>query len=100
LLSPRQRWQHGSDELSSFQTLCVTYNANKRDRDDSDFRDVLASYDVIDKACPFWGIGKGRIIAENELCYAIREGFPATSMQRWSSPSGMWPITSTSISPN
>ena len=70
----------GSEELSNFQSLCVTCNTNKRDRDDTDFRDVLASYDVRDEACPFCGIGAGRIIAENELCYAIRDGFPVTPM--------------------
>ena len=74
------RAKGGSDELSNFQALCVTCNTNKRDRDDTDFRDVLASYDLRDEACPFCGIDEGRIIAENELCYAIRDGFPVTSM--------------------
>lgn len=74
------RAKGGSDDLSNFQALCVTCNTNKRDRDDTDFRDVLTSYGVRDNACPFCGIGDGRIIAENELCYAIRDGFPVTSM--------------------
>lgn len=74
------RAKGGSDQLSNFQALCVTCNTNKRDRDDTDFRDVLASYDLRDEACPFCGIDEGRIIAENELCYAIRDGFPVTSM--------------------
>ena len=77
-ITPRAKG--GSDELSNFQALCVTCNTNKRDRDDTDFRDVLASYNVRDEACPFCSIGEGRIIAENELCYAIRDGFPVTSM--------------------
>lgn len=74
------RAKGGSDDLSNFQALCVTCNTNKRDRDDTDFRDVLTSYGVRDNACPFCRIGEGRIIAENELCYAIRDGFPVTSM--------------------
>ena len=77
-ITPRAKG--GSDELSNFQALCVTCNTNKRDRDDTDFRDVLASYDVRDDACPFCRIREGRIIAENELCYAIRDGFPVTFM--------------------
>jgi diadenosine tetraphosphate (Ap4A) HIT family hydrolase len=28
----------------------------------------------------FCGIGADRIVAENELCYAIRDGFPVTPM--------------------
>jgi ATP adenylyltransferase len=35
----------GSDDKSNFQALCYSCNAMKRDRDDTDFRDVRASYD-------------------------------------------------------
>jgi diadenosine tetraphosphate (Ap4A) HIT family hydrolase len=74
------RAKGGSDELSNFQALCVTCNTNKRDRDDTDFREVLASYDTREKGCQFCRIGAGRIVAENELCYVIRDGFPVTPM--------------------
>jgi diadenosine tetraphosphate (Ap4A) HIT family hydrolase len=74
------RAKGGSDDLSNFQTLCVTCNTNKRDRDDTDFRDVLASYGVRDEACLFCRIDAERILAENALCYAIRDGFPVTPM--------------------
>jgi diadenosine tetraphosphate (Ap4A) HIT family hydrolase len=74
------RAKGGSDDLSNFQALCVTCNTNKRDRDDTDFREVLASYGSREKACLFCSIGAGRIVAENELCYAIRDGFPVTPM--------------------
>jgi ATP adenylyltransferase len=75
---PRARG--GSDDISNFQSLCVTCNTNKRDRDDTDFREILASYDNRDSSCPFCKIDQGRIVAENELCYAIRDGFPVTPM--------------------
>ena len=75
---PRARG--GSDDISNFQSLCVTCNTNKRDRDDTDFRDVLASYHTREKACLFCSVGADRIVAENELCYAIRDGFPVTPM--------------------
>ena len=74
------RAKGGSDDLSNFQALCVTCNTNKRDRDDTDFRDVQASYSIRDEACLFCRVGEDRIIAENELCYAIRDGFPVTPM--------------------
>lgn len=74
------RSKGGGDDLSNFQSLCVTCNTNKRDKDDTDFRDVLASYGIRDKACVFCTIDRGRIIAENELCFAIRDEFPVTPM--------------------
>ena len=74
------RAKGGNDELSNFQALCITCNTNKRDRDDTDFRGILASYDVRETDCLFCGIDSDRIIAENELCYAIRDGFPVTPL--------------------
>ena len=74
------RAKGGADELSNFQALCVTCNTNKRDRDDTDFRGVLASYGARETDCLFCGIDSSRIIAENELCYAIRDGFPVTPL--------------------
>ena len=38
------RSKGGSDYMSNCQSLCVTSNTSKRDRDDTDFRAVLASY--------------------------------------------------------
>ena len=58
----------------------MTCNTNKGDRDDTDFRGVLASYDFRDPACVFCTIDESRIIAENELCYAIRDNYPVTLM--------------------
>lgn len=74
------RAKGGSDDLSNFQALCVTCNTSKRDRDDTDFREVWASYAARDQDCLFCGIGAKRIIAENELCFAIRDGFPVSPL--------------------
>jgi ATP adenylyltransferase len=62
---PRARG--GSDDISNFQSLCVTCNTNKRDRDDTDFRSVAASYEDRSPGCLFCQINPGRVVAENEL---------------------------------
>jgi diadenosine tetraphosphate (Ap4A) HIT family hydrolase/5-methylcytosine-specific restriction endonuclease McrA len=68
----------GTDDLSNLQALCYSCNAMKRDRDDTDFREVRASYDNREKGCVFCEIPESRVIAENELAYAIRDDFPVT----------------------
>lgn len=75
---PRARG--GSDDISNFQALCITCNTNKRDKDDTDFRGVLASYQERSKGCIFCDLDTRRVIAENELCYAIRDAFPVTPL--------------------
>lgn len=75
---PRNRG--GKDELSNFQALCITCNTNKRDTDDTDFRNMAVRYAERQNGCLFCEIPTDRIIAENELCYAIRDGFPVTDL--------------------
>lgn len=70
----------GPDELSNFQALCMTCNTNKRDNDDTDFRGVLDSYEDREDGCVFCDVATGRVIAENELCYAIRDAYPVTDI--------------------
>lgn len=75
---PRARG--GIDDITNFQALCVTCNTNKRDRDDTDFRAVLASYEHRDLGCLFCSLPPERIVAENTLCFAIRDAFPVTPL--------------------
>lgn len=70
----------GTDDPSNLQCLCFSCNAMKRDRDDTDFRVVRESYSHRETGCLFCEIDEERIIGENELAYAIRDGFPVTPM--------------------
>jgi len=74
------RSKGGPDVLSNFQALCQTCNINKRAEDDTDFRGILDSYSYRDADCVFCNDCAGRTIAENELCFAIRDGFPVTDL--------------------
>jgi ATP adenylyltransferase len=65
----------GTDDTSNLQALCYSCNATKRDRDNTDFRDIAASYMKRDAECVFCEIDAKRVIAENELSFAIRDGY-------------------------
>ena len=70
----------GPDVISNFQALCYTCNAQKGNRDDTDLRNVLKSYEEREPGCLFCEIAEERVIASNELCYAIRDGYPVTEL--------------------
>ncbi|MFC1936901.1 HIT domain-containing protein, partial [Chloroflexota bacterium] len=70
----------GSDEINNFQALCYSCNAMKRDRDNTDFRNMRNLYDERDGDCLFCSIDKSRIIDENELMYVMRDGYPVTDL--------------------
>ena len=68
----------GSDDQSNLQSLCYSCNAMKRDTDDTDFRGIRQSYEERVQGCIFCEIPRERVIAENELAYAILDAFPVT----------------------
>jgi diadenosine tetraphosphate (Ap4A) HIT family hydrolase len=71
----------GVDDLSNYQALCYSCNAAKRNTDDTDFRLFKTLYEHREENCLFCDIqsnDRKRIIAENNLAYAIRDGFPVT----------------------
>ena len=70
----------GSDDLTNLQALCFSCNAMKKDRDDTDFRGIAESYTHRESGCPFCEIDRTRVIASNELVYAIRDGYPVTEL--------------------
>lgn len=71
----------GKDDLSNYQALCYSCNAAKRNTDDTDFRLFKTLYEHRENKCLFCDIQSAdtkRIIAENNLAYAIRDGFAVT----------------------
>jgi diadenosine tetraphosphate (Ap4A) HIT family hydrolase/5-methylcytosine-specific restriction endonuclease McrA len=72
------RSKGGEDDIANFQALCYSCNAMKRDRDDTDFRQVVASYAHREAGCPFCELPAERLILENRLAIAILDGFPVT----------------------
>ena len=72
------RSKGGEDDLSNLQALCYSCNAMKRDRDDTDFRSVVASYDVREQGCVFCATEDVTIVGERKLAKAIRDRFPVT----------------------
>jgi diadenosine tetraphosphate (Ap4A) HIT family hydrolase/5-methylcytosine-specific restriction endonuclease McrA len=71
----------GKNDLSNFQALCYSCNAAKGNTDDTDFRLFRSLYEYREENCLFCSIlvrERHRIVAENNLAYAIRDGFPVT----------------------
>ena len=75
---PRNRG--GTDDHFNLQALCYSCNATKRDRDDTDFRGVAQSYRERQVGCLFCDMLGDRIVADNALCYAIRDAHPVTPL--------------------
>ena len=71
----------GKDNISNYQALCYTCNAQKNNKDDTDFRSLNSQYEHREKDCLFCSIqneDKKRVIEENTLAYVIRDGFEVT----------------------
>jgi AcrR family transcriptional regulator len=75
-ITPRNKG--GADEISNLQALCYSCNAMKRDRDDTDFRAVRASYDRRESECPFCVLGDRKIELQNGLALVLYDAFPVT----------------------
>lgn len=76
----KPRSKDGTDDVDNLQALCYSCNSMKRDRDDTDFREIRESYRHNEESCLFCELPRKRIMAENKLAYAIRDGFPVTDL--------------------
>jgi diadenosine tetraphosphate (Ap4A) HIT family hydrolase len=68
----------GSDDPSNLQALCYVCNAQKRDRDQTDYAAVRGSYGVRQEGCVFCEMTTKRIVVTHELAYAARDLYPVT----------------------
>lgn len=71
------RKKKGKSDISNYQALCYTCNAQKRDLDKTDFRNMDEEYNFRSRDCPFCD-PCGRIIEENYLAYGIYDKYPVT----------------------
>ncbi len=67
----------GEDTIDNYQALCFSCNANKRDTDDTDFRNLNVKYDTRHSDCVFCKIERN-VIVENELAIAFYDKYPVT----------------------
>jgi len=68
----------GSDDIINFQALCYLCNANKGNRDKTDFREQAKIYTHRKKECLFCEMDTNRIIQEDGLSFLIEDKFPVT----------------------
>ena len=71
----------GKDDIANYQALCFTCNAQKNNKDDTDFRGINSQYEHRESDCLFCQIqtdDRKRVVDENTLAYAIRDGFEVT----------------------
>ena len=71
-----KNWK-GPDELSNYQALCYKCNTNKRDTDDTDFRNRVELFGNRDEHCVFCTI-QPEIVFEHPLAYVIKDKFAVT----------------------
>jgi diadenosine tetraphosphate (Ap4A) HIT family hydrolase/5-methylcytosine-specific restriction endonuclease McrA len=71
----------GSDEISNYQALCYTCNAQKGNRDKTDFRKVNEGFEFRDKSCLFCAaqLDKSRgIHLRNALAFSMFDAYPVS----------------------
>ena len=72
------RSKQGKDELSNYQALCYTCNAQKLNRDDTDFRNLKDAFNYREKDCIFCNLPKSRVIDEDDFIMVVKDNYPVT----------------------
>ena len=75
----RPQSKGGLTVIENLQALCYTCNAQKMDKDDTDFRKWQGMYDTKQKDCPFCDIGSRVVEARNSLSFAFEDKYPVTT---------------------
>jgi ATP adenylyltransferase len=73
--------KRGKNDITNYQALCWLCNANKGNRDRTDFRGVDITYTERQDQCLFCDVqvsDKNRIVEENSLAYVTRDAYPVT----------------------
>jgi diadenosine tetraphosphate (Ap4A) HIT family hydrolase len=73
--------KRGKNDITNYQALCWLCNANKGNRDRTDFRGIDITYTERQDQCLFCDVqvsDKNRIVEENTLAYATRDAYPVT----------------------
>lgn len=70
--------QGGEDSINNYQALCYTCNAQKSDKDNSDFREQAVLYHRKKQDCVFCYPDDRKIVYENNLACAFFDKFPVT----------------------
>lgn len=71
-----KNWK-GPNELSNYQALCYKCNTNKRDTDDTDFRNRVQLFGNRDEYCVFCIVTED-VVFEHPLAYVIKDKFAVT----------------------
>jgi diadenosine tetraphosphate (Ap4A) HIT family hydrolase len=70
----------GKDLIENLQALCWLCNANKGDRDATDFRVVREHRNARQEGCPFCELPPERVVSQNSLAVAFYDRFPVTPL--------------------
>jgi len=73
-----KNWK-GADDLSNYQALCYKCNSNKRDTDDTDFRERIFLFEQRVNYCLFCHPQTDRVpVIDRNLAYVIEDKYPIT----------------------
>ena len=72
------RTKKGKNELSNYQALCYTCNAQKLNKDDTDFRNQGDIFKYRKSDCLFCNLPQSRILDEDEFMMVVKDKYPVT----------------------